>query len=291
MKTILIPVDFSKGSLHSIKYAMELTVNQQVTFHLFHIYNDQVMVPDSGLPEAMDSDVFFNSDVVIALKEQAEQQMATLKKEVKALIKTSGRQITVTTTMQGGDPRWEITETCKELQPDLVVMGTRGQGKKGFLEGNMAAKIMEKAIVPVLAVPEDYSDFHLKNIMYPTHFNQMDIHVLQQLFSLINHLKFHVFVCHFQLEKKNEEAGILMEELEKAFEKEKAEGRISFQLVEAFDKRVALKEFTKQNSIDLVAFLPKKRHPFKYLFSSHNIRKKDLFELQLPVLALHKTEG
>ena len=44
----------------------------------------------------------------------------------------------MTTSLQGGDPRWEITETCKELEPDLVIMGTRGMGKKGFLEGSMA---------------------------------------------------------------------------------------------------------------------------------------------------------
>jgi len=216
MKTILIPVDFSEGSLHSCKYAMKLTGNQKVTFHLFHIYNDQVMVPDSGLPEAMDTDVFFNSDIVLALKKQAEQQLAEMEQQVKKLIKASGQDISITTSLQGGDPRWEITETCKEMEPDLVIMGTRGMGKKGFLEGSMAAKIMTKAAVPVLAVPENYFDFHLKNIMYPTHFNKLDIHILQQLFKLLNHLDTKIHVCHFQLDKKNQEAGILMEELEKA---------------------------------------------------------------------------
>jgi nucleotide-binding universal stress UspA family protein len=244
------------------------------------------MIPDSGFPEAMDTNVFFNSDIVEALKKQAQQQLTDIEKQVKELIKATGRDITVTSSLQGGDPGWEITETCEELRPDMVVMGTRGQGKKGFLEGSMAIKIMEKATIPVLAVPENYQDFSIQNIMYPTHFNKLDIHALQQVFSLLGHLNFRIHVCHFHLEKKNEEAAILMEELEKAFEKEKTEGKITFYLEEASDKEAALKQFVQQHNIDLLTFLPEKKHPFKYLFSSHHLRKKDFFKLELPLMAM-----
>ncbi len=288
MKTILIPVDFSEGSLHSCRYALALAGSQNVTFHLFHIYNDQVMLPDAGMPESMESDGFFNADIIQALKEQAENQMKQLKQEVKKLIKDAGSPIKVTASLQGGDPRWEITEVCEEQKPDLVIMGTRGLGKKGFLEGSMAAKIMAKAPVPVLAVPENYADFQLGNIMYPTHFNKLDIHALQQLFTLLSHLSFQVHVCHFHLEKKDEEASVLMKELEKAFEKEKSEGKISFHLEEAPDKEEALKTFVESHHIDLVTFLPEKKHPFKYLFSSHHLRKKDFFKLELPLMAMNE---
>ncbi len=288
MKTILIPVDFSEGSLHSCKYAMNLTANQKVIFHLFHIYNDQVMIPDAGFNEDMNTDVFFNSDIILAMKEQAEQQMAVLKKEVETLIKSSGQEITVTTSLQGGDPRWEITETCEELHPDMLIMGTRGIGKKGFLEGSMAAKIMAKVPVPVLAVPENYTGFRLRNIMFPTHFNKLDIYTLQKLFALLSHLDFKIHVCHFHLDKKNQEAGILMEELEKAFEIENRKGKIRFALVEATDKTEALKTFAKDNKIDMVTFLPEKGYLIKHLFSSHRLRKKDFFKLDLPMLAMHE---
>ncbi len=287
MKTILIPVDFSEGSLHSCKYALMLAGSQKMTFHLFHIYNDQVMLPDAGMPESMESDVFFNSDIVAALKEQAENLMAQLKKEAEELVAASGASITITTSLQGGDPRWEITEVCEELKPDLVVMGTRGQGKKGFLEGSMASKIMAKAPVPVLAVPEDYNNFRLKKIMYPTHFNRLDIHAIQQIFDLLRHLKIHISVTHFHLEKKDNEAALLMEELEKAFAAEKDAGKIAFYLEEAPDKEMALQQFAQNHQVDMVAFLPEKKHPLKYLFSSHHLRKKDFFKLELPMLAMH----
>ncbi len=286
MKSILIPVDFSEGSFHSCRYALQLFGDQKVTLHLFHIYNDQIMLPDAGMPEAMDNEMFYNTDLIMALKQQAEQQMEDLKKQVVSFIETSGKQVTVQTLLQGGDPRWEITETCKELNPDLVVMGTRGTGKKGFLEGSMAARIMEKAPVPVLAVPEDYASFRLKNIMYPTAFNGLDIHTLQQIFSLLEPLRFKIHVCHFHLAKKEKKTDILMEELEKAFEKEKTQGKIAFYLEEAEDKETALKNFARQHNIDLLAFFPEKKKPFEYLFSSHHLHKKDFFKLELPLMAV-----
>jgi len=147
---------------------------------------------------------------------------------------------------------------------------------------------MAKVPIPVLAVPENYSGFRLINIMYPTHFNKLDIYILQKLFNLLGHLDFKIHVCHFHLEKKNQEAGILMEELEKAFGKEQQDGKIRFTLVKATDKTEALKTFAADNKIDLIAFLPEKGYFIKHLFSSHWLLKKDFFKLELPMLAMHE---
>jgi nucleotide-binding universal stress UspA family protein len=288
MKTFLIPVDFSKESIHSCKYAIHLAGNQPTTLHLFHIYNDQIMIPEAGFTEEMDPGTLIDSDLLLVLKEQAARQMDDLKKEVEALVKNTGQDITIKTAVQAGDPRWEITETSEALHPDMVIMGTRGTGKKGFLEGSMAKKIMSRAPVPVLAVPETYSGFRLKNIMFPTHFNNLGSPTLQTVFQLFGHWDFHLHVCHFLLDKKTKEASLLMKSCEEKFEKEQKEGKISFTLEEAADKEQALKTFVDRQHIDMIAFLPDKKHPLKYLFSSHHLRKKDFFKLGLPIVALHE---
>ncbi len=287
MKTILIPVDFSQDSLNSCKYAISLVGKEEFTFHLFHIYNDQVMVPDSSFPSGLDTDAFFNSDVIIALKEQAENNMKSLLKEVEAEIQQSGKtNIKLMYSLASGDPQWEITETCEELQPDLLIMGTRGLGEKGFLQGSMAEKIMEKAQIPVLAVPEDYQKFHFKNLLYPTNFDKLDIHTLQRLMALFENRSFTIHVCHFLLDGENEQANILMDELKKAFEKERLDGKIKFSLVASENKEEALATFVQFNKIDLIAFLSEKKHLIKDLFRNE-LHKKDFFRLELPMLALH----
>ncbi len=288
MKTVLIAVDFSEGSLNSCKYAVRLAGDEEVTFHLFHIYNDQVMIPDSSFPSGLDTDAFFNSDVIIALKEQAETNMNQLLKAVEDEIKQSGKtnNIKLTYSLASGDPQWEITETCEALQPGLLIMGTRGLGEKGFLQGSMAEKIMGKAQIPVLAVPEDYQKFHFKNLLYPTNFNKSDIHTLQRLMTLFENRSFTIHVCHFLLDGENEQANILMDELKKAFEKERLDGKIKFSLVASENKEEALATFVQFNKIDLIAFLSEKKHLIKDLFRNE-LHKKDFFRLELPVLALH----
>lgn len=287
MKTVLIPVDFSEGSVNSCKYAIRLAGDEEVTFHLFHIYNDQVMVPDSSFPSGLDTDAFFNSDVILALKEQAETNMHQLLKAVEAEIQQSGKtNIKLMYSLASGDPQWEITETCEALQPDLLIMGTRGVGEKGFLQGSMAEKIMGKAQIPVLAVPEDYQKFHFKNLLYPTNFNKLDRDTLQLLFTLFEHLPFTIHVCHFLLDGENEKANLLMDELKKTFEKERLAGKIKFSVIASENKEDALETFVHFNKIDLVAFLSEKKHLIKDLFTNE-LHKKDFFRLELPMLAMH----
>jgi nucleotide-binding universal stress UspA family protein len=287
MKTILIPVDFSEGSLNSCKYAIRLAGQEECTFHLFHIYNDQVMIPDSSFPSGLDTDVFFNSDVILGMKEQAEKNMHDLIESVEQIIKSKNiNHIKLEYSLAGGDPQWEITETCEDLHPDLLIMGTRGQGKKGFLEGSMAEKIMGKAQIPVIAVPEDYQEFHFKNLLYPTNFNKLDIDTLQRVFHLFKHLPFVIHVCHFLLDGENNQANVLMDELKKAFEKERLEGKIKFSMIASEKKDEVLETFVHFNKIDLIAFLSEKKHLIKDLFKQE-LHKKDFFRLELPMLAMH----
>jgi nucleotide-binding universal stress UspA family protein len=288
MKTILIPVDFSEGSLNSCKYAFDFLGKEEAVVHLFHIYNEQVLIPDSGFTGGvMDTDTFFNSDIILALKEQAEKQMEGLEQELNNIIKNKNYKIRLRRTLLGGDPRWEITETIKELHPDLVIMGTQGNGKKGFLQGSMAARIMNKSLVPVLAVPDDFKEFRISQVLYTTGFNPLDVEAIKLLYKILEALKVKIHVVHFMKEKEMGNAVVMMESLEKEFEPEIKSRKMRLYRIQTENEKEALLDFTEQNDIDLVAFLPGKKHLLKDLFSSHRLHKKDLFSLELPLLAIH----
>lgn len=288
MKTILVPVDFSEGSLNSCRYTFDFLGKEEAIVHLFHIYNDQVLVPDSGFTVGgMDTDTFFNSDLVLALKEQAEKQTEGLEQELNNIIKNKNYNIQLKHTLLGGDPRWEITETIEELHPDLVIMGTQGNGKKGFLQGRMAARIMNKSLVPVLAVPDDFNAFRITQVLYTTSFNPLDIEAIKMLFKILEKRKVAIHVVHFMREKEIETAGVMMDKLEKEFEPEIKNNKIRFYRIKTENEKEALIDFAEQNEIDLVSFLPGKKHLLTDLFSSHKLHKKDLFNLELPLLAIH----
>lgn len=288
MKTILIPVDFSEGSLNSCRYAIDFLEKEEAVIYLFHIYNDQVLIPDTGFTGGgMDTDTFFNSDIILALKEQAEKEMEGLETELNGMIKKKKCNIQLKHTLLGGDPRWEITETIQELHPDLVIMATEGNGKKGFLEGRMAEKIMNKSTVSVLAVPPDFNEFRMKKVIYTTSFNPLDGDALKLVSKILETWKAPVHVCHFMKEKEKENAAVMMENLRKKFDRGSKEGKINFHMIPTENEGDALKDFAEEHQIDLVSFLPGKKHLIKDLFSSHQLHKKDLFRLELPLLAIH----
>ena len=288
MKTFLIPVDFSENTLTTCKHAIYLTGRQKSKLFLFHIYPDQIIVPDSSLPVGIDNDAFLNIEFIETLRKQAEENMKDLKAEVDELIKTMAyANIEVSHIVTGGDPEWEIRSICEEINPELIVMGTEGEGKKGILEGSMAERIMNKAKIPVIAVPVSFKKERIQHIMYATNFSNMDIASINKVFDLLQEMKVIVHIVHFQFNEKEDKNATLMSELEQAFSKEKIAGQITFSLIHASDKTDVLDAFTQKFQIDMIAFLSHKRNFFQNLFS-HKISKKDFFKLGLPMLALHE---
>lgn len=290
MKTILIPVDFSPGSLMTVKYAMMLAQDRSTLFHLFHIYPDQLMIPDSSFIDGMDSDAFLSTEIVLELKRQSEQNMETFESEVKALALASAKtNLEITSTVTGGDPEWELKDLINRIEPDLIVMGTRGEGKKGFLEGSMADKIMSSVKIPVVAVPDTSQALELKNIMYATNFSENDYHNLMKLgevFSLPD-LSFHI--VHFELKGRPAEDQRMMEALQHSLQRDLQERNLSFHLMDSEKKSETIRQFVVDNNIDLIVFIAHKTSLFQNIFSTQ-IHKKDFFKLELPMLAMHELE-
>lgn len=288
MKTFLIPVDFSGNTLATCKHAIYLTGQQKTKLFLFHIYPDQIIVPDSSFPVGIDNDAFLNAEFIETLRKQAVDNMLKLKNKILDLSKAEGyANIEINYLVTGGDPEWKIQSICEEIKPELIIMGTEGEGKKGILEGSMAENIMNRAKIPVIAVPTSFKKERIQHIMYASNLSNMDVVSINKVFNLFEKMKVIVHVVHFQFNEKEAKSSILMNELEQAFEKEKLMGMITFSLINASDKTDVLDAFTQKFKIDMIAFLSHKRNFFQNLFS-HKISKKDFFKLGIPMLALHE---
>lgn len=288
MRTILIPVDFSAGSLMTARYALMLTGNQETLFHFFHIYPDQLMIPDSSFIDGMDSDAYLSTEIVIELKRQSEQNMDTFESEVRKLVDDSNiNNIKTTGTVTGGDPEREIKDICQRIKPDIIIMGTRGEGKKGFLEGSMADKIMSAVDIPVIAVPDSVESAGLKNIMYATNFSETDYQHIIKLVEVFTSPDITFHVVHFELKGRPAEDLRMMEALQQSLRQDLPDKNIRFHLMDSDRKSESLQSFTTDNNIDLIAFIAHKTNIFQNLFS-HQIHKRDFFKLELPMLALHE---
>ncbi len=290
MKRILIPVDFSESSFNSCRYAIEIATKEEpVALWLFHVFIDQTFYNPSTDPDGMMSAPIISIEFSEELKKIADTNMAQLKKQVEDYLTEKGyKNFTINKFMISGDPEWLVEDVCEEINSDGIVMSTSGSGNKGPLEGSMALKIMGRTPVPVIAVPNNYTTFKFKNVLYSTKLNdiQNDITSIKKMLELFKHHDFTFYVVHF---RKSDNDNASMHKLEAAFEKERLDEKIRFMMVnDDNDTGTTLNTVIARNDIDLIAFIAHKTNAFK-LFFSRGIHKDDFLGADIPVLGLPHT--
>jgi len=137
-RKILCPTDFSEGSRHALRLAIE-QLGGDAHLVLVHVWQaPYVYGPDAAIP----------GSVVIETKSLAENDLARWKGEAERL---GARR--VSTVLATGAPWHEIVELARrDPEIDLIVMGTHGYtGLKHVLLGSVAEKVVRHASCPVLA--------------------------------------------------------------------------------------------------------------------------------------------
>ncbi len=290
MKTILLPVDFSDNSVENYKYAITLAGSEKETLlHFHHSYNDQIAAPDPGINSGLDNDSFLNMQLVEEFRKQSLQNMKSLTENVRTYLSEKKlNNFTIDYSVEGGDPDWEILSVSKEINPEIIIMGTQGEGRKDIFEGSVAKKIMNKAGVPVIALPIGSHYLHKDvNIMYPCNNREKDFMKINLLFTLFKNLKVNIHVVHFHIDGIKDKNVNIISELSQAFEEKAKNNKISFTLVNASKKEKALGDFTLEKNINAIAFIAHKTSFFRSLFTD-NLTKDDFFKLGLPMIALHE---
>jgi len=147
MSTILVPIDFSDFNQKVIHKAIEHAKMAKGKIYLIHVATLDlgVIVSETGftyLPELEQT----------ALNEEAEQ-MAVLKKEVEQ------QGISCETIVRQGIPADIIVQEAKDLNADLIVIGSLGHNSLyNILIGSVASDVIKHSAVPLLVIPKTKED-------------------------------------------------------------------------------------------------------------------------------------
>jgi nucleotide-binding universal stress UspA family protein len=146
VRHVLVPTDFSQDAERAARTARALLgAGEGARISLLHAYHLPVEYTAYGtIPTA----VPFHADVVAVAEEKLVEAAGAL---------TAGG-LAVETFAREGYPPEVIVETARELDVDLVAMGTHGRtGLRHLLLGSNAERVIEHAPCPVLTVrhPED----------------------------------------------------------------------------------------------------------------------------------------
>ncbi len=285
---ILVPVDFSDYSLNACYFALHLSSRLGADIKLFHAFFnpmiDAMAFPDAYTYQSNMTEIFME------LEQNAEKEMKLFTKKIKryATLKEL-KEVKINTEVISGQPGFEIENTINSYHPDIIIIGTKGQGKQSSdILGSVAAKVIDSSGIPVLLVTKDAridEDEKIK-VLYATNFDDSDYLAIQSLITILSGFSIMINCVHFHgnTDKSNDKEK--MNEMKKYFSEKYKEISLECSIIGSEDIVSGLKNFVQSNDIDLIALTHKKRNFFYRLFNP-SLAKKLLFNTSKPVFVFN----
>ena len=141
----MVAIDFSAFSTQVLEYACSLAEDLKANLIAVNVINQRDVEAFHKVSE------YFNEvSVENYLKTQKEKRSHLFQKVIKEALCT---HLSIQIVFRVGVPFHELAQASKDLDADLVVMGTRGRGQiAGVLFGSTAEKMFRRSPVPLLSV-------------------------------------------------------------------------------------------------------------------------------------------
>ena len=272
MKKILIPTDLSSNASNAISYAFQLFRNSNVQFYILHVDHPIIDMPTSSIE-------FINPITypdLVSQKKMVDKQIIKIIENLNCEDDNFNYEIENEIGFAGD----VIVSKAKELNCDLIIMGTKGAtGLSQFFIGSVTASVIRKSAVSVLAIPENFSYEKLEKIVFATDYEGIsNKKTLQPLFELAR--MFHAI-------EAKEPIAAYIEELQvwKA-EKNFHQVRHTNSIASCENIPDGILDFAGENEADLIAIIPHTYNFFENLLH-RSVSKQIAFESKTPILALH----
>ena len=289
VRRILVPVDFTKHAKNAAFYALGIAAKLKADIQLLNVYFDPVLSPYSHLETYTFS---VNLDKITReIEEEAAESLNSLANEMKRKLRSRHiKGVNVFYDLVKGNAVDTILSYVKEYKPGLLVMGTRGSELEGYRTfGSVTAKIIEKARIPVLAVPKDYdsSGFQTpERVLYATNFDETDYWAMSKLASFVKPFRSMIYCIHVS-EEIDKPEEVYMHKVRKFLIDSLGIQQIECGLLECLDTQLGLEDFMKEKKIDLVAITTHHHSLFAKLFLKSSMTRKFLFQTETPLLVFH----
>lgn len=276
MRRILVPTDFSENAFKAIAYAAETARITRATVHLLHVIEPALNMA------TMQTDSLN--------KKTLQQRRNSLRIKLKS---ANGvyPDVKIRPFLAGGKVVESILKHITEQNIDLVIMGTEGAGglKKYFL-GTTTAGTVEKATVPVLAVPAVYQVKQPEVVIFATNQFEKDTSLLRRVMQIPEVFSTEVHVVVFKEDNAEEGAEYIYNEdqlqdyvqyLQDAFPGTTFKGA----LLEGDSFKEAIDHYCERVVGDLVAMVTYPKSFFERIFQRSET-KQMVFDSERPVLAV-----
>jgi len=170
MKTILVPIDFSKNSISAVKLASKVSTLTNANVHLLH----SVEMPTGIIDMGAGSD--FNFPQSIAYIKRVKQNIENIKSSY------FNNKNVESTVVFNNNPYQSIKEYNQEHNPSLIIMGAKGVSDfEEIIIGSNAEKTVRTSEAPVIVVKEEIENLKIENIVFATDFEKESLPVFRKV--------------------------------------------------------------------------------------------------------------
>jgi len=286
---ILLPIDFSDYSEKAANIALDWAMRLNAEIMVLNVYFNPIV---NTLPFS-DAYIYDSSmeEMVVDMEQQAVTNMNDFMHRFrKKKEQLGGETLKIRKKLIRGVAEDEIIHFSDDYQPTVIIMGTRGKDRKAAdLIGSVTAEVMEKARVPVLAVPEDFEYNgidNIKNLMYATAFEESDFMALEKLEKIVRPLDVKIFFVHVGLGDNEKWDRLKLDGLKKFMQKQFPKLNVACDLIDCEDFWVGLEGYIQRQNIDIISFTSKRRNLLARLINP-SLGKKMLFHTNTPMLVFH----
>jgi len=140
IKTIIVPVDYSDGSVNALEHAIEIAVIHHSTLHVVNAYH----IPTTGASVMIDISEIWQKSAL--------EELAAFEQKARKLDKAD--QVNMHFECAQGLVFNVVSQVAEKHHADLVVMGTTGaSGFTGKWLGSNTAATARNLEIPLLAIP------------------------------------------------------------------------------------------------------------------------------------------
>lgn len=202
MKSILVPIDFSKQAEYAAKVASVIAKQTHAKIFLLHMLE----LP-TGVIDPASFGTTNNSPTALLFLKRAHERFEDFKKL------PFFKGIELEDSVQFHKAYDGIIDESKKQGANLIVMGSKGaSGIEEMLVGSNTEKVVRNSDVPVLVIKEDIKNFKIENIVFASNFKFDNRSAFQKIldFSQLFNAKIHLLkintIHNFETTKDSSDA-------------------------------------------------------------------------------------
>ncbi|MBQ9554904.1 MAG: universal stress protein [Muribaculaceae bacterium] len=286
-RCVLLPVDFGKYSLKSVRLGMEYARRTRGKVMLLHCYTNERHT--MSLPFGSDR---YDSpeDDVKAIKRTARQQMDEFVQLLFEMI-AAGQlpKVKIETKVKEGIPEEQILHYAQKLDVSLIVMGTSGTNRRRQnMIGSVAGEVMDACKFPIFTVPIGMPDVSLTDITHVAFFSnliQQDLLSFDRFARLFNMRGVEITIIPVIEKKDRKLVEQSLQQLVQYCREHYPECTFKTKRLPAKTFVDSFAQYAQDEGIQLIAVPNKKSSIFSRLFNP-SIAHRVLFQTDTPMLVV-----